>query len=74
MATTRYSLGPSQAAFLTATSVGAATVTTPIEVTVDWPALIASGMNATQARLQVINILGRIEEFIETGNKSTLPG
>jgi hypothetical protein len=74
MATTRYSLGPSQAAYLTATSVGAATVTTPIEVTVNWPALIASGLSSTQARMQVLNTLGLIENFIENGNKAALPG
>lgn len=74
MATTRYSLGPSQAGYLTQTSVGAATVSTPIEVTVDWPALISSGISATQARMQVINVLGLIEGFIENGNKAALPG
>lgn len=74
MATTRYSLGPSQSAYLTVTSVGAATVTTPIEATIDWPALIASGMSTNQARMQVINTLNGIIESIENGNKAGLPG
>ena len=74
MATTRFSLGPSQTAYLATTSVGAATVTTPIEVTVDFPAMAASGMSASQIRMQILNTLAGICEFIEQGNHSALPG
>jgi hypothetical protein len=75
MATTRYSLSPSQATYLTATSVGAATVSSPIEVTIDWPGLLAlTNMSQAQARMQVLNVLTQICEAIETGNHAVLPG
>lgn len=74
MATIRFSLGPSEPAFQTIQAAGLAVVSKPIEVTIDMDGMIAAGLSATQARLQAIQSLQKIEEFIETGNKALLPG
>jgi hypothetical protein len=42
-------------------------------VTVDTGALIAAGITGPQLRMQILQGLTRIEEFIEQGNKAALP-
>lgn len=74
MATLLFSLGPSDPAHQVIQAAGIATVSKPIEVTVDMDGMIASGLSAPQARLQAINTLTKICEFIENGNKALLPG
>jgi hypothetical protein len=74
MATIRYSIGPSERIDAVVAATGLATVTKPIEVTIDFAGMIASGLSAPQARLLAISALGRIEEYIEQTGKLTAPG
>ena len=73
MATIRWSINPQDRTDQVVQAVGAAVVTKNIEVTVDTGALIAAGITGTQLRMQILQALTRIEEFIEQGNKSSLP-
>lgn len=50
-------------------AVGAAVASKHIEVTVDWDALLAAGLEKNQARLKVIQQLQQIAEYIEKRGK-----
>lgn len=71
MATRRYMTQPEEATFQITEAAGAAVVSKNIELTVDWDALAAltPNMSGQQARLQVINALYRIIEYIEQTGK-----
>ena len=71
MATRRYMFNPEDAAFQITEAVGAAVVTKNIELTVDWDALAAltPAMSGQQARLNVINGLYKMIEYIEQTGK-----
>ncbi len=73
MATIRWSINPQDPTHQVVQAVGAAVVTKSIELTVDTGALIAAGITGTHLRMQVLQALQRIEEYIETGSKSGLP-
>lgn len=66
MATRRYSTTPQAADFQTVEAVGAATVTSPIELTVDFDALTTAGLSDVQAKLQVLMALDKLHAYIET--------
>lgn len=68
MATRRYSITPEGAAFQVVEAVGAATVTSSIEVTVDFGALAAQSptMTGPQAKMIVETALQKVIEYIET--------
>ena len=55
-------------------AVGAAVVTAPVELTFDSDALIASGLSATQMRMQVLLALEKLAAYIETSGKFNMPG
>lgn len=67
MATRRYGLKPEQASFQVTEAVGAAIVTNPIEVTVDFDALVAYSptMTGPQAKMLVIQGLRKVIDYIE---------
>ena len=69
MATRRYSINPEDHDHAVGDTVGAATVARNIELTVDWDNLIALGLSAPQARLQVLGALERLHSYIETSGK-----
>lgn len=71
MATRRYMANPEDAAFQITEAAGAAVVSKNIELTVDWDALAAltPAMSGQQARLQVINSLYKMIEYIEQTGK-----
>ncbi|CAB4200273.1 hypothetical protein UFOVP1356_32 [uncultured Caudovirales phage] len=71
MATRRYMINPEEAAFQITEIAGAAVVTKNIELTVDWDALAAltPAMSGQQARLNVINGLYKMIEYIEQTGK-----
>lgn len=66
MATRRYSVAPQDPDYGITEAVGAATVTKPIELTVDFAALAASGLSDVQAKLQVLMALQKMHAYIET--------
>lgn len=74
MATRRLSVAVDGSDHQVTDAVGAAVVTAPIELTVDTDALIASGLSATQARLQVLMALDKLSAYIETSGKFNMPG
>lgn len=55
-------------------AVGAAVVTSPVELTVDTDALIASGLSSAQVRMQVLLALEKFAAYIETSGKFNMPG
>lgn len=67
MATRRYGLKPEQHAFQITEAVGAATVTNPIELTVDFDAMAAytPSLTGTKAKNLVLDALKKMEEYIE---------
>ncbi len=67
MATRRYGLKPEQASFQITEAVGAVTVTNPIEVTVDFDALVAYSptMTGPLAKMMVIQALEKVITYIE---------
>lgn len=67
MATRRYGLKPEQAAYQITEAVGAAIVTNPIELTVDFDAMIAynPSMTGTQGKMMVVDALQKLAEYIE---------
>lgn len=71
MATRRYMANPEDAAFQITEAAGAAVVSKNIELTVDWDALAAltPAMSGQQARLNVINALYKMIEYIEQTGK-----
>ena len=69
MATKRYSVAPQDFDRQITDAVGLAVVTKPIELTVDWDGLIASGLSGQQARLQVLLALEKLHSYIETAGK-----
>lgn len=68
MATRRYSITPEAAAYQVVEAVGAATVTSAIELTVDLAALAAFSptMTGPQAKMLVEQAVEKIIEYIET--------
>lgn len=67
MATRRYSITPEQASYQVVEAVGAATVTSAIELTVDFAALAAfsPSMTGAQAKMLVQQAVEKICEYIE---------
>lgn len=65
MATRLYGINPQDASFQATEGVGSATASKKIEVTIDFGALAAAGLSATQAKMHVINGLQRLGEYIE---------
>lgn len=73
MATIRWSINPQDRTDQVVQAVGAAVVTKSIELTVDTGTLIAAGITGTHLRMQILQALQRLDEYIEQGNKSGLP-
>lgn len=71
MATRRYMANPEDAAFQITEAAGSAVVSKNIELTVDWDGLAAltPAMSGQQARLNVINALYKMIEYIEQTGK-----
>jgi alkyl sulfatase BDS1-like metallo-beta-lactamase superfamily hydrolase len=71
MATRRYMINPEEATFQITETTGASVVSKNIELTVDWDALAAlsPAMSGQQARLNVINGLYKMIEYIEQTGK-----
>lgn len=71
MATRRYMTNPEEATFQITEATGSAVASKNIELTVDWDGLAAltPAMSGQQARLQVINGLYRMIEYIEQTGK-----
>lgn len=71
MATRRYMTQPEEATFQITEAAGAAVVSKNIELTVDWDGLnaLSPSMSGQQARMQVINALYRMIEYIEQTGK-----
>lgn len=67
MATRRYSLNPQDRMVDLTEAVGAATATKQIELTVDFTALAADGLNTTQQKLAVIEALENFKSYITRG-------
>lgn len=74
MATRRYSVAVEGNDHQVTDAVGAAVVTAPVELTVDTDALIASGLSATQVRMQVLLAIEKLHAYIETSGKFNMPG
>lgn len=74
MATRRYSVAVEGNDHQVTDAVGAAVVTSPVELTVDTDALIASGLSSTQVRMQVLLALEKLHAYIETSGKFNMPG
>lgn len=70
MATRRYMINAGERDFEVTEAVGAAVVTKNIEVTVDFDALagLSPTMTGTQAKLQVIQSLEMLIQYINKGN------
>ncbi len=68
MATRLYQTNPQDAMFQIVEGAGSAT-TKRVELTVDWDTLATDGLSGQQARLQVINALYRLIEYIEETGK-----
>lgn len=73
MATLRWSINPQDRTDQVILAAGAAVVTKAIELTVDTDALVAAGIKGTQLQLQIHAALQRIEDYIQQGNKGSLP-
>jgi hypothetical protein len=71
MATKRYMANPEDAAFQITEATGSATASKLIELTVDWDGLAAltPAMSGQQARLNVVNALYKMIEYIEQTGK-----
>ena len=71
MATRRYMINPEEAAFQVTETTGSAVASKNIELTVDWDGLAAltPAMSGQQARLNVINGLYKMIEYIEQTGK-----
>jgi hypothetical protein len=75
MATRRYSLAVGARMDQVTDAVGAATVTAPIELTVDWATIQASGLSSAQARMQVDSALMAFSAYLQSEiAKLNLPG
>jgi hypothetical protein len=68
MATRLYQTNPQDAMFQITASTGSAT-TKRVELTVDWDTLATDGLSGQQARMQVVNALYRLIEYIEQADK-----
>ena len=68
MATRIYQTNPQDATFQITEAAGSAT-TKRIELTVDWDTIATDGLSGQQARMQVINALYRMAEYIEQSGK-----
>lgn len=67
MATRRYSITPNNPPYNVVEAVGAATVSGPVEVTIDLAAVM-QGNTVAMARVTVLEQLQKIVEYIERGN------
>lgn len=74
MATRRLSVAVEANDHQVTDAVGAAVVTSPVELTIDTDALIASGLSSTQVRMQVLLALEKLGAYIETSGKFNMPG
>jgi RNA:NAD 2'-phosphotransferase (TPT1/KptA family) len=74
MATRRYSVAVSGNDHTVVDAVGAAVVTAPIELTVDFDALRASGLSASNAINAIYVALDQFHAYIETSGKYNLAG
>ena len=68
MATRLYQTNAQDAMFQIVEGAGLAT-TKRVELTVDWDTLATDGLSGQQARMQVINALYRMIEYIEQTGK-----
>ena len=67
MATRRYSITPNNPPYGVVEATGSATVSGPVEVTVDLAAVM-QGNTVAMARIVVLEQLQKITEYIERGN------
>ncbi len=67
MATRRYSITPNNPPYGVVEATGAATVSGPVEVTIDLAAVM-QGNTVAMARIVVLEQLQKITEYIERGN------
>lgn len=67
MATRRYSLAPGQSEYQVTEAVGAAVVTSPIELTVDLAAITGLGTRAPN-KAEIIEVLDEFKNYILRGN------
>lgn len=76
MATRRYSLNPETRMDQITDAVGVATVTSAIELTVDWATIISTyGLSSAQAKAQVQIAIEKISNYLESEiAKLNLPG
>lgn len=74
MATRRLSVAVEANDHQVTDAVGAPVVTSPVELTIDTDALIASGLSSTQVRMQVLLALEKLHAYIETSGKFNMPG
>jgi hypothetical protein len=74
MATRRFSVAVEGNDHTITDAAGAAVVTSPIELTVDTDALIASGLSSAQVRMQIALGVEKILAYIETSGKFNIAG